>query len=178
MSRHLVKACDGVDACIFSGDTLFGDETRAMLKDYLARWQRAVDQHEAEEAGAAKQSQPLPPGVAVRSYGDSGATIKGPGFSLDVAGDREEAENLVRSIAAAAVADRPASQGNRHTPTTKLVSLTMSGNLHDVARYVTEFGLSDFFVQAECSGYNSLMLLRMPIDWPADHLGRPLKAIT
>ena len=53
----------------------------------------------------------------------------------------------------------------------------MSGNLNDVARYVTEFGLSDFFVQAECSGNNSLMLLRMPTDWPTDHLG-PLKAIT
>ena len=133
MSHHLVKACEGVDACIFSGDTLYGDETRATLKTYLARWQRAVQQHEAEEA--------------------------------------EEA-----SSAAAPAQPLPAGRGNKHTPATKLVSVTMSGNLNDVARYVTEFGLSDFFVQAECSGNNSLMLLRMPIDWPVDRLG-PLKAI-
>lgn len=62
-----------------------------------------------------------------------------------------------------------------HTPKTKLVSMNMGGNLHDVARYVTKFGLSDFFVQAESSGYNSVVLLRLPIDWPTDSHG-PLPA--
>lgn len=63
----------------------------------------------------------------------------------------------------------------QHVPTTKLVSMNMSGNLHDVARYVTKFGLSDFFMQAESSGYNSIVLFRLPIDWPVDSLG-PQKA--
>lgn len=127
---HLAQACEGVDACVFSGDTLYVADKLATLKTYLDRWQRAVQRQEAEEAGsAAAPAQPLPAG-----------------------------------------------QGNKHTSATKLVSMTMSGNLNDVARYVTEFGLSDFFVQAESSGYNSLMLLRMPIDWPVDRLG-PLKAI-
>jgi hypothetical protein len=62
-----------------------------------------------------------------------------------------------------------------HVPATKLVSMNMSGNLHDVARYVTKFGLSDFFVQAESSGYNSLVLFKLPIDSPTDSRG-PLPA--
>lgn len=64
---------------------------------------------------------------------------------------------------------------NTYTPTTKLVSLNLSGNLHDVARYVTQFGLSDFFMQAECSGYSSVVLFRLPIDWPVNEYG-PAKA--
>lgn len=59
----------------------------------------------------------------------------------------------------------------QHTPATKLVSLNLGGNLHDVARYVTKFGLSDFFVQADCSGYSSVALFRLPIDWPVDQHG-------
>lgn len=59
----------------------------------------------------------------------------------------------------------------RHTPATKLVSMNIGGNLHDVARYVTKFGLSDFFVQADTSGYNSAVLFRLPIDWPVDERG-------
>lgn len=58
-----------------------------------------------------------------------------------------------------------------HTPATKLVSLNISGNLHHVASYVTKFGLSDFFVQADTSGFNSTVLFRLPIDYPVDHLG-------
>lgn len=175
---HLVQACEGVDACIFSGETLYVADQLSTLKTYLDRWQRAVQQHEAEEANSTTApAKPLPAGIVVKHYaGAIGATIKGPGFAVDVAGDREEAENVVRHIAEAARAERPAGQGNKHTSATKLVPVTMSGNLNDVARYVTEFGLSDFFVQAESRGYNSLMLLRMPIDWPVDRLG-PLKAI-
>ena len=63
----------------------------------------------------------------------------------------------------------------QHTPTTKLVSMNMNGNLHDVARYVTKFGLSDFFVQAEFSGGGAVVLFRLPLDWPVDVLG-PAKA--
>lgn len=59
----------------------------------------------------------------------------------------------------------------QHTPTTKLVSMGISGNLHDVARYVTKFGLADFFVQAECSGGGGVVLFRLPIDWPVDQHG-------
>ena len=62
-----------------------------------------------------------------------------------------------------------------HTPRTKLVSMNMSGNLHDVARYVNHFGLSDFFVQAESTGGNSVVLFRLPIDWQTDSRG-PLPA--
>ncbi len=35
--------------------------------------------------------------------------------------------------------------GTAHTPATKLVSMNMNGNLHQVANYVSKFGLSDFF---------------------------------
>lgn len=58
-----------------------------------------------------------------------------------------------------------------HTPSTKLVSMNISGNLHDVARYVTKFGLSDFFVQADISGGSTTVLFRLPINYPVDHLG-------
>jgi hypothetical protein len=64
---------------------------------------------------------------------------------------------------------------NRHTPKTKIVSMNMGGNLHDVARYCSQFGLSDFLLTAESTGYNSIILFRLPIDWPTDKHG-PLKA--
>lgn len=65
---------------------------------------------------------------------------------------------------------------NTYTPKTKLVSINVSGNLHDVARYVTKFGLSDFFVLAEgAGGHSSVVLLRLPADWPTDDYG-PLPA--
>lgn len=63
----------------------------------------------------------------------------------------------------------------QHTPSTKLVSLNMSGNLHNVAVYCRKFGLSDFFVQAESDGNNSVVLFRLPVDWPVDEFG-PAKA--
>lgn len=59
----------------------------------------------------------------------------------------------------------------QYIPTTKLVSLHISGNLHSVASYVTKFGLSDFFVQADSSGFNSIALFRLPTDWPVDQHG-------
>lgn len=57
--NHLEKNCEGIDASVFSSDMLFDDEQRAMLKTYLGRWQRAVDEHERLEAG----EQPGPVGV-------------------------------------------------------------------------------------------------------------------
>lgn len=64
-----------------------------------------------------------------------------------------------------------------HTSKTKIVSTNVGGNLHDVARYVTKFGLSDFFVTASSCGSNSTVLFRLPIDWPVDQRG-PLPAKT
>lgn len=60
---------------------------------------------------------------------------------------------------------------NTHIPTTKLVSLSMNGNLHQVAHYVTKFGLADFYVHADSSGSTSTVLFRLPIDWPVDQHG-------
>lgn len=47
---HLEHNCEGIDAAVFSGDMLFSDEKRAMLKDYVGRWTRAIDDHEKTEA--------------------------------------------------------------------------------------------------------------------------------
>lgn len=59
MNRHLLQACEGVDASVFSGDVLYNDEDRAELKKYVARWQRAIDEHEApEKAEAQAKSEP------------------------------------------------------------------------------------------------------------------------
>jgi hypothetical protein len=59
----------------------------------------------------------------------------------------------------------------QHTPKTRLHSMNFSGNLHDVARGINKLGWSDFFVQAESTGNNSVVLLRLPIDWPFDDRG-------
>lgn len=46
---HFENACEGVDAAVFSGDTLYDANKRVLLKDYLGRWQRALDQHELQD---------------------------------------------------------------------------------------------------------------------------------
>lgn len=117
------QAMENIDAAIFSGDLLYVPFDVHGLKLYLARWNRAVAEHEASEA----------------------------------------------------TADAKAPSKTKHTPSTKLGAINISGNLYDVARYVNQFGLSDFVLQAECSGNNSLVLFKLPVDWPTDHLG-PLKA--
>lgn len=43
----LDDACKDVDASIFIGDVLYDDKARAELKEYVARWSRAIDEHEA-----------------------------------------------------------------------------------------------------------------------------------
>lgn len=48
MLKYLEDACEGIDASIFSGDLLYDDERREMLKEYIGRWTRAITKHEAE----------------------------------------------------------------------------------------------------------------------------------
>ena len=49
MSGHLTDACEAVDAAIFSGDVLYRADQLATLKQYMARWQRAIEAREAAE---------------------------------------------------------------------------------------------------------------------------------
>jgi hypothetical protein len=55
--NHLERACEGVDASVFSSDMMFDPERYAMFKYYLARWNRAVEEHEAHAADD-KQEKP------------------------------------------------------------------------------------------------------------------------
>ena len=48
--NHLEQACEGVDAAVFSGDALVDDASRAVLKEYVERWARAIREHEAANA--------------------------------------------------------------------------------------------------------------------------------
>jgi hypothetical protein len=62
-----------------------------------------------------------------------------------------------------------------YEPKTRLASMNIGGNLHDVRRYCNEIGLADFIVTAESSGYNSVVLFRLPLWWECDSRG-PLPA--
>lgn len=62
-----------------------------------------------------------------------------------------------------------------YVPKSKLISMSMNGNMHDVVQYCRMFGLSDFFVQAETQGSTAVVVFRLPIDWPCDNRG-PLSA--
>jgi hypothetical protein len=44
--QYLEDACEQIDAAVFSGDTLYDDDDRAALKEYVQRWVRAIDSHE------------------------------------------------------------------------------------------------------------------------------------
>lgn len=46
-AASLHDRCESIDASVFSGDLLFIDESRAELKQYAARWLRAIGEHEA-----------------------------------------------------------------------------------------------------------------------------------
>jgi hypothetical protein len=48
MLKYLEDACEGIDASIFSGDLLYDDERREMLKEYIGRWTRTITEHETE----------------------------------------------------------------------------------------------------------------------------------
>ena len=43
----LEKACESVDACVFTGDSLEDPANREKLRMYLGRWTRALDTQEA-----------------------------------------------------------------------------------------------------------------------------------
>ena len=43
---HMEEACESIDASVFSSDMLFDDERREMLKNYIGRWSRAIEEHE------------------------------------------------------------------------------------------------------------------------------------
>lgn len=38
--------CEEVDAYVFSSDMLFDDEQREMLKQYINRWLKEINEHE------------------------------------------------------------------------------------------------------------------------------------
>lgn len=44
--NHMENACEAIDASVFSSDMLFDDERREILKEYIARWSRAIQSHE------------------------------------------------------------------------------------------------------------------------------------
>lgn len=45
MSR-LERDCEALDASVFSSDMMFDPEAYAMFKEYLGRWNRAVEEHD------------------------------------------------------------------------------------------------------------------------------------
>jgi hypothetical protein len=49
---------DTIDAAIFSGDVLYDDAKRALLKEHLERWSRAIKEHDVScvECGAIHES--------------------------------------------------------------------------------------------------------------------------
>lgn len=47
MNNHLIDALDNLDACVFTGETLVIDEQRALLKEFVERWARAIVEYEA-----------------------------------------------------------------------------------------------------------------------------------
>lgn len=58
--NNLEMRCESIDATVFSSDMLWDNEQRDMLKAYLGRWQRAVDEHEQmHPGGEATAADPL-----------------------------------------------------------------------------------------------------------------------
>jgi hypothetical protein len=47
---HLERVCEELDASVFSSDMMFNPERYAMFKEYLGRWNRAVEEHDKDEA--------------------------------------------------------------------------------------------------------------------------------
>jgi hypothetical protein len=47
---HLERACEELDATVFSSDMMYDPEQYAMFKEYLGRWNRAVEEHDKAEA--------------------------------------------------------------------------------------------------------------------------------
>ena len=49
LRTHLAEACESIDAGVFSGDVLYSDKERAMLEEHMLRWQRAINEHVAQQ---------------------------------------------------------------------------------------------------------------------------------
>jgi hypothetical protein len=59
--NHLERNCEGLDAAVFSSDMMYDPERYAMFKEYLSRWNRAVEEHnKAEMTDATPPAQPAP----------------------------------------------------------------------------------------------------------------------
>ena len=48
--KELDELCDQIDASVFSGELLYIDAERELLKTYVERWQRAITNHEENES--------------------------------------------------------------------------------------------------------------------------------
>ena len=47
LNRHAAKSINELDAAVFSGDSFFEIEAIETLENYLARWQRGLNEHRA-----------------------------------------------------------------------------------------------------------------------------------
>ena len=45
MHDYLYRACEEIDAALFSGDAIDHKASREELKSYIARWQRVLDNY-------------------------------------------------------------------------------------------------------------------------------------
>ena len=45
---YLTKACDNIDAAMFSGDDFAEPDNRKRLRFYMARWERRLAQYDAD----------------------------------------------------------------------------------------------------------------------------------
>jgi hypothetical protein len=61
MNQHLERNCEGIDAAIFSGDVLHAPENREKLREYIARWVRALDEEDAIVDDVALAAHPAAP---------------------------------------------------------------------------------------------------------------------
>lgn len=46
MHESVEQAIDEIDAAMFSGDTFYDDDNREVLKKYIARWSKEIDEIE------------------------------------------------------------------------------------------------------------------------------------
>ncbi len=44
---YIESACEGVDACVFTGDALLNTSYRKVLKTYIGRWLREIARYES-----------------------------------------------------------------------------------------------------------------------------------
>jgi hypothetical protein len=74
--NHLERNCEGLDAAVFSSDMMYDHERYSMFKEYLSRWNRAVEEHDKAEMTATTPPAAQPalvqqePVYHLRQYGD------------------------------------------------------------------------------------------------------------